>query len=178
MKIYFFHTLLLFKSFRKVMLFLLFFLNSLICSTLTLEKKDIEGVKVEFNYAGHINEREIAYQYYYNNNHEYFDEWHPFERDQIGIYLYDVDNDGNKEILAYLTNPGFCGSRGCHFEILKYSGESIQMGTSGVTVHEDMTILDSTSLGYHDINFNDEAIWRWNGKNYEFYKEIDKRDGL
>lgn len=43
----------------------------------------------------------------------------PLSEDSFGVDLCDIDNDGEKEILAYLNNPYWCGNTGCHFGLFK-----------------------------------------------------------
>lgn len=132
-----------------------------------------EGYEVNFDYKGHSKERELAYQHCKEEEEKYNLKHTPaLQKDDIGIDLYDIDGDGNNEILIYVNYQ--CGNAGCDFEILKTTGELVPFSDSGVVVPEKIKILDSTTLGYHDISF-ELAIWRWNGESYEFYQEIKNR---
>lgn len=114
-----------------------------------------------------------------------------FTKEDIGIALYDIDGDGEKEIFVYLRYSGYCGSAGCAFEILKkakpnsitsiagydrisWSAEGIN--SSSLTVPEIMIVLDSTNLGVHDIYFMTKSIWRWQGKYYDWLGQPDLGD--
>lgn len=160
--------------------------------------ENLEGIDVVFDYKGHEKEREALYRYFIAE--EGIDEYHPIQEGEIGIYLYDIDNDGEEEILVYLRNPGFCGSRGCKFDIFKKLTDS--GGISGevnirhlAVVAEKMKILNTKMLGYHDLLFTEAvnnqelrdvlagktatgghpAIWKWNGKCYDldrFLKDV------
>ncbi|MGI4752405.1 MAG: hypothetical protein ACRYE8_01585 [Janthinobacterium lividum] len=126
------------------------------------------GYVVKFDYESYPEERGMVYKYLidmYGNDEPIL------EKNQIGIDLYDINNDGKKEILAYVENPGLCGSHGCSFEI--FSRDNFKSILS-LTVCEDIKILKYITLGYHDILFNSQTdvyrLWRWNGKEYDLYK--------
>jgi hypothetical protein len=136
------------------------------------EVKDLKGYEVKFDYKGHSKEREIAYNYWMQR---YKDS--EIRKEDIGIDLYDVSGDGKKEILTYLNSQGYCGTLGCSFSILKYNVESniynpiLFHGLTELTVNENIKILSSSTLNYHDIAFYERynpkpAIWRWDGENY------------
>lgn len=102
-------------------------------------------------------------------------EEHPLKKDEIGIFLYDLDNDGNKEVLVYLQNLGFCGVKGCSFEIFKlpykFKNNSKQeyknLATNrGGVLPEDIKILDNFTLGYRDIEIAG-SVWKCDGSKYE-----------
>lgn len=158
-----------------------------------VELPEIMGHEIKFDYEGHPVERDIAFRYLWYHyslddsirRGDFFD---VFGREDIGIALYDIDDDGEKEIFVYLKDVGACGSAGCHFEILKkakpnsltsiagydrifWSGEGID--SSSLTVPEVMIVLDSTNLGVHDIYFMTKSIWRWQGEYYDWLGEPD-----
>ena len=134
------------------------------------KKKFYEGYKVEFDYQNHPHEREIAYQYYLDEETNYVPS---MTKDDIGIDFYDVDNDGVKEMLVYVNGGDYCPRAGCPFTILritenadkKYQSMKITVSNSA-----DIKILKSCTLGWHDIMFGENerfsAIWKWNGKEY------------
>ena len=144
----------------------------------------LDGRKVKFDYAHYPKEREIAYEYYKQNYK--FDEFHPLDRSNIGIDLRDVDNDGTEEIITYLQNGGYCGSSGCRFHILKHDGSnadseskvkynSIAQGQ----IYPSIKILETKTLGYHDLLIEDKRgdyIWKNNGTLYKVAQLIKESD--
>jgi hypothetical protein len=139
-------------------------------------KKDLEGVEVIFDYQGHLREREIALGYFLTRYPEDIDDPTPITKEQIGIFLYDLDNDGKEEILCYLDNSGYCGSAGCSFGVIKIINNNTQeLIKANLVARDDIKILNTTHLEYHDLLFHPTfgkpiAIWRWNGKYYKHYE--------
>jgi len=91
-------------------------------------------------------------------------------------------------VKPYLRNLGFCGVKGCLFEIFKSfsNSESInkpeyeELPTNWGLLPESIRILNSITLGYHDIAFGigkDPVIWKWNGSSYDISKVIVKNLG-
>jgi len=56
--------------------------------------EDLRGIEVKFDYSGHSEEREKMYHYYFKEATAE----HPLKKDEIGIFLYDLNNDGKKRI--------------------------------------------------------------------------------
>ena len=159
------------KQIKSIIFIVLFCFTCLNIKADSLKQEDFDklpGYIVKFDYEGYPKEREMVYKYlidYYGNDEPIL------EKHQIGIDLYDINNDGKKEILAYVENPGLCGSHGCSFEI--FSKDNFKSILS-LTVREDIKILKYITLNYHDILFNSQAdvyrLWRWNGEEYGLYK--------
>jgi hypothetical protein len=143
-----------------------------------IDKKELEGIEVRFDYSGHPKEREAAFQYFLKRYPTMAtDGPTPITREQIGIFLYDLDNDGQKEILCYLNNDGYCGLLGCSFGVIKMINNNTQeLIEDNLVVRNEIKILNTIHLGYHDLWFHSTfgnkpiAIWRWNGKYYDYYK--------
>ena len=138
----------------------------------------LAGFKLEYDYdeRNYAIEREIAYQ----AETEYGvddPEFHPLQKYEIGIFLYDIDNDGEKEIFAYYNSPIYCGSLGCPFSIIKPVKDKTQ-GKKYKKILElmcinDVWILKSSNFGYPDLLFEGnrgDRIWRWTGAKYDLYK--------
>lgn len=136
-----------------------------------------DPISVKFDYTEPTAEREIAYRFY-KNNYKYFAKENPLERDQIGIFLYDLNQDGKKEILVYIHNTACCGVEGCKFDILKLDdkGEYTSMKLEAQTI-ENIKILKSSHLKYHDLLLYDK-VWRWHWHNYGEFKTIKVKDKL
>ena len=149
-----------------------------------IQVTELKGYEVKFDYENYPKEREIAYEYYKKNYK--FDEFHPLDRSNIGIDLRDVDNDGTEEIITYLQNGGYCGSSGCRFHILKHDGSnadseskvkynSIAQGQ----IYPSIKILETKTLGYHDLLIEDKRgdyIWKNNGTLYKVAQLIKESD--
>lgn len=163
----------IYSDFLKTFIFILI-LSALPEFTFASDKinpKKLKGYEVKFDYKGHPKEREVVYKYY--KDKEEPDEPTPVGTDSIGIDLYDINNDGKKEILVYLAETGYCGSGGCKFDIFIIEEEGKLSPISGLPITgEQMKILKSSNLGYHDLLFSGDVIWRWNGKEYDLYKII------
>ncbi|MCC8369017.1 MAG: hypothetical protein LN573_02940 [Rickettsia endosymbiont of Oxypoda opaca] len=161
----------LIKNISIKLLIIFFYFAPIITNAENLTSTDFEklkGYEVKFDYKNYEKEREIVNKYFINKYGSDF----LVERNKIGIDLYDIDNDGEKEILVYLNSNGYCGSHGCSFEILKVKSNTTSV--LSLTVRKKIKILTHVTSGYHDILFNSQAdiyrIWRWNGEEYDLYK--------
>ncbi len=141
--------------------------------------RPLASYQVEFDYKNYQAERQLAYEYYKQNY--IFEEFDRLDKADIGIALYDLNNDGKQEVITYLQNKGYCGSSGCRFHILKQTSEfgakkgikyySIASGQ----IYPDIKILNTRTSGYHDLLIEDKRgtyIWSWDGKGYKVTKEI------
>lgn len=70
---------------------------------------------INYDYENYPAEREIAWQYYLDNEYKYYP-W--VRKDQLGINLYDLNEDGKKEIILYIE-ANWCPRAGCSFDILQ-----------------------------------------------------------
>jgi hypothetical protein len=151
--------------------------NILPASKQKIDKKDLEGVEVKFDYSGHQMEREIAYKYYSQNSNN---EGSTITKEQIGIFLYDLNEDGKEEILAYSRSRQRLDSEASVFRIFKQSvGSSKTTQTSyepvprAWIINENIKILKSSNLGYHDLLIDDRVIWQWDGTTYGLIRTLD-----
>lgn len=131
---------------------------------------------IEFDYKNYLEERQFAYEYFWNKKSQYMP-WITLEH--IGVAFYDINNDGQKELFAFVNGKDMCPRAGCPFEIFcMYKGIYQRILWSGGEIESGMItdvprILNSIHNKYHDISFRDPlkepeiAIWQWNGKNYE-----------
>ena len=141
------------------------------------EEKIAYKVNFSFDEDTFPKERAFLKQYYEDEYGEYTRadiEARPEAADlfqlQLGIETYDIDEDGDQDILAYFQEHGLCGSRGCLFIIFrndngKYVNMFNQNGGGGVTVYNQVSILKNKTNGVHDIGFYDFSnfsIWKWN----------------
>ena len=153
----------------------------------------LDGQAIQFDYKNHPKEREFALQYFlekYKDDKLFSD----IKTEAIGVYLFDIDNDGEQEIFAYIDgcNKGFLLS--CPLVILKKLSQEtggkkyrdIPWYISGRAVDNLMRftdgstkILKKATLGYHDIITGGKdstgfGIWEWTGTHYKISKMIDK----
>jgi hypothetical protein len=151
------------------------------------ELNDNTYYQVKFDYQNYPKEREKLYRYYLQDYdydpHDPCSEAHPFQKTDIGIDFYDINNDGVKEILVYLNNPCFCGAQGCHFDLFKTSHKNLveyepirwnspqDNYTVGLVINDDIRILKSRTLNFCDISFSG-VIWQWNGFYYNTNSKI------
>lgn len=154
---------------------------------------NLEGYQVQFDFKGHQKEREIVYRYYYDDTPDKED---MPKMDEIGIDLYDINNDGNLEILSYVESRSWCGSLGCDFSIFKkvpgkkdnyayqpiYWGDPKESKSTGLTTHKYITISENKTLGVHDFLFEgkdeDISIWQWKGGYYDFLVNLSEKQIL
>jgi hypothetical protein len=146
-----------------------------------IQDEIFEGYQIKFDYEKYPEEREIAYQYYLDKESKYMP---GIEKKDIGIDLYDIDDDGEKEIFVYVNGEDACPRAGCPFAILrkiktestKTTSQLIPLGCSkgtslGIYKGDDPKILNSSYLKYKDILFDETKerpiIWRWNGNYYD-----------
>ncbi|WP_158706852.1 hypothetical protein [Candidatus Phycorickettsia trachydisci] len=153
---------------------------------------NLEGYQVQFDFKGHQKEREIVYRYYESSIKKNYIP----KKEEIGIELYDIDNDGNLEILSYLESSGWCGSLGCDFSIFKkvpdkkdnyvyqpiYWGDPQENKSPGIIVHKNIIISRNTTLGMYDFLFEggdgDVSIWQWKGGYYDFLVNLSEQQVL
>lgn len=138
------------------------------------------GYNIKFDYDKYPIEREAAYQHFIKEYSEYSGDC-KIEKSQIGIDLYDIDDDGKKEIFAYLKNSNYCGTAGCSFEILKQSknGDYLALNwdvsdqqSRRRMIVQDVAILKELTNNTHNLLFNNLSIWQWNGNNFEWLSNL------
>ena len=73
--------------------------------------------------------------------------------------LVDLNDDGKKEVIVYLSSDGWCGTAGCTMLILAPNGASYRLVTRIPAVRPPIGVLPSKSNGWHDIG----VVARTNG---------------
>jgi hypothetical protein len=151
-----------------------------------VKAEELEGYEVNFSSSGHKKEIEIVYQYHMSDP---FEDNEFLKKEYIIVDLYDIDNDGKKEIIYMIYHPTYCGNRGCAFNILKQSDKRDQQGNPiyiairwndprereiRELVLNKIKILKTTTLGVHDLLLNGYIIWKWQGDYYDRYKSLDE----
>jgi hypothetical protein len=161
-----------------------------------MDRSYFEGYAVEFDYEGHNEERQKLYDFFMKNGDF---EFHPLEKNQIGIDFYDIDDDGQKEILVYLHNMDSCGALGCSFQIFKKDHEDYRIHcwnpenyqnlwwnptrtNDGIITRPEVKILNNKTKGFHDIVFYGfhffkskftYSVWQWQGYYYYWTQSFD-----
>jgi hypothetical protein len=160
-----------------------------------IDKKELEGIEVRFDYSGHLREREIALRYFLD---DYKDSvvFSNTKIEEIGVYLYDLDGDGKMEIFAYINGMDKCPRMGCPFAAIRalpkeIDGKDYQLipwsmrKRANLGVYRDAftKVLNATTLGYHNILIStisddhniliSKTIWKWNGKYYDIGEVLD-----
>ena len=166
-----------------VFLPLIFFLNSCIYAEVKKQSTDAsKGQQIIFDYTSHVRERGIAFKYFslilpsFHGSRDINTD--NVENHNIGIATYDVDNDGQEEILVYLKNSGYCGSAGCVFQIIKMLDHNYkEFIPNNISVQEKIKVLDNKYMNHHDVLFynrfgNPTSIWKWNGSRYNISKSL------
>ena len=154
------------------------------------ERVDIDQwveYSVRFDYKNHQEERLKLYAFFIAN--EAFD-FHPLEKDQIGIDFYDIDNDGEQEVLVYLANLDHCGALGCSFYIFKQDASSIyrnlwwnpKKNNDSIITTQRVKILKNKTKGFNDIVFYgfhffkqifNYSVWQWQGDHYMWQQSFE-----
>jgi hypothetical protein len=172
------------KSLQKLILngLLVIGLMSSLPSSILAEQidgKDIDAVyKTKFHYDSFEQERKLAYEFFIKEIGKNMP-WIEFRH--IGVDLFDIDQDGEQEIFAYVNGDGMCPRVGCPFAILK-KDLSKQGGYTALKWGRNIYIifgydtpsyiLKSIHNGYHDLVFGEKddvdlLIWEWDGEKYD-----------
>jgi hypothetical protein len=101
----------------------------------------------------------------------------------IYIALADLRDDGVQVIFVYEDAPGFCGTLGCPFDIYQVRADGlVSLMDEGslpfflISIDFDKRghqkvfgVLQSKTMGWHDIVLQDEGLsrWRWKKDHYE-----------
>ena len=92
------------------------------------------------------------------------------QEDRDGDYFVswvDLNDDGRKELILVATNPHWCGSIGCHSEILQRIGHQ-WIGIGAVPLSSGyVRILMERHNGYRMLAYT--SLIFWTGKEYEAY---------
>ena len=87
----------------------------------------------------------------------------------------DLDGNGAREAIVYITGDGWCGSGGCNTLILEPHGNSWKVVTKITITRPPIRVLDAKSHGWHNIGVwvqgsgiqpGYEAELRYDGKTY------------
>lgn len=158
-----------------------------------VETLQLDGREVKFDYENHRVEREVALKYFlekYEDNKLFSGT----KIEEVGVYLFDIDNDGKEEIFAYINARNKCTLCACPFIILKKSSQEVDGKKYRVipwyTIGREADylmrytggstkILKTATLGYRDIltraeNNSAFVIWEWTGSHYQVSKILDK----
>lgn len=131
-------------------------------------------------------EREIVYNLTNMKESEEYSEG-TMKKANIRIALEDLNDDGIKEILAYIIQFAWCGKGGgyCTFIIFQQTEKKDWKEIFNLSTYPDIGIAESKSKGYQDIIFRnltfivkgekvlrdwqELVVWRWDGKKYRPY---------
>lgn len=103
---------------------------------------------------------------------------YPFE---AFVLTTDLNKDGKEEVLVQYGNSFTSGYTGSSIVLFIKNSEGkygLQLGFPGV----EPEALATASLGYPDLLIGSPGfefpVWRWNGKEYSFYKKVKDADLL
>lgn len=129
---------------------------------------------IKFDYEKYPELRKIAYKFFQKEekNMPWIEEKH------VGIDLFDLNDNGEAEIFAYVDGEGSCPLMGCPFIILTKTLNGyipLRWYRLNYTVYIQSIpyILSSKNNSYYDIVFEDPTkdpelvIWKWNGSDYQ-----------
>lgn len=83
----------------------------------------------------------------------------------VYIGRYDLNDDGNLELIVVVDNSMFCGSVGCHPDIFEKRG-GLWRDIGGLSAH-GILVMHESVCGYRSLR-GTEGIYRWNGQAYDF----------
>lgn len=138
-----------------------------------------KGQPVDFDYTGHVKERKIVRKLY-KEDIDSVEEITGSPVD-IGIFTYDLNEDGQKEILFILTGSGFCGVSHCTFSILQKNNNKWLAIFDVATYPDGTIILPQLTNHYHLLAFPGSLtlpgynIWQWNGKTYDYKEKLKEK---
>jgi hypothetical protein len=72
--------------------------------------------------------------------------------------LADLNGDGSREAIVFLSGRGWCGSGGCHTLILSYAGSSYRLVADIPATYPPIRVLKVTGKGWRDI-----GVWTEGG---------------
>ena len=139
--------------------------------TLDLSEKSRKNVLIE---------KSVINEYYKNvikKTEEYNREYTPPIRYNFPFDLYDLNSDGNPEIITKVRSTYFCGNYDCKCNILTQLNKKwVDIGPDDMWCYDNNTfILSAKTKGYHDIaikgfrKFEGKTrIWKWNGSRYVY----------
>jgi hypothetical protein len=78
----------------------------------------------------------------------------------------DLNGDGKPEIVGQLDSAYVCGGQGPCFFVVSPEGKLL-FSVPGVNSAE---ALDSKTKGWRDLRFNGQAVWKFNGEEYDIGK--------
>lgn len=130
---------------------------------------------IEFDYKNYPEERKFAYEFFCRTEEQYTS-WMTLEH--IGVAFYDINNNGQKELFAFVNGKGMCPNVGCPFALFrKVNGKYVPLTWAreqmDVSTHNSPSILSTIHNSYHDIAFGNNTknpkiyIWMWNNEQYE-----------
>lgn len=133
-----------------------------------------------YDYKAYPKEPELAYQYYLDHESQYMN---GITKDQLGIDMYDVDGDGQQEIILYINGGDKCPRAGYPFTMLKsLEGNAYKVipwsgiNSSFSTDNSPVKILKTKTFEYKDILLYDNnkpySIWTLNGRYYDFKQNL------
>jgi len=84
----------------------------------------------------------------------------------------DLRDEGNKEIVVYLTGASWCGTGGCTMLILVEENATFRVVTKIPAVRLPIAVLATKSNSWHDVSIVTgrplyEAVLSFNGKTYQ-----------
>ena len=100
---------------------------------------------------------------------------------RIYIALEDLNDDGIKEIFAYIESSYYCGREvGCPLNIYRVkngklisllspkfkNGFPLFIEVDNIGKQNMIRILPNKTMGWHDIAIDKLTVWKWNGKSY------------
>lgn len=93
---------------------------------------------------------------------------------EIGIFPYDLNDDGNLDFFSYLQSPLHCGTSGCQLYIfLRANNGEFNKISSPTNVYQTFEISNTKHNGFYDLVFlaneeNTKCFWQWDKKSYKF----------
>jgi len=99
---------------------------------------------------------------------------------EFAVTFVDLNDDGVKEAIVYLSSNGWCGTGGCTMLILTPEGASFRVVSKIPAVRLPIWVLTSKSNGWHNIGVVGrkngtepmyESILSFDGKSYPYVSD-------
>jgi hypothetical protein len=93
---------------------------------------------------------------------------------RAAIAFHDLNGDGLKDALAYVSGPSWCGSGGCKLYVLQNQGRTYRVVARTTVTRPPIRVLSARTKGWQDIGVSvagggvatHNAVLRFTGQSY------------
>ncbi len=123
------------------------------------------GDKLVFSTTEHAAERQMVID---STSYKQYIAQKMLSPDNIGIALYDLNGDGNPEVISYTQSSLTCGAHGCDLKVFETGGGKPQILLE-VTAAETVEVSQRISHGSKGLILGGPrgaSLWSFDGKAY------------